>query len=822
MALATRELELIIIARDRTSAVLARVGGALAILGAGAARVGAAGVGFFVDATKEAIDFRKTIALAFTQAEIAGLEFDDVLNLVRDSARITSVPIEDLSDSVFDIFSTLTLDNIGQAADLLDLFAQSAVAGDAPIRDIGRATIAWLNALNLAPTAENASRILAAQFELVRKGAGTYEEFAGVMGKAIPPFVAANQTIETMAASLAFLTKNGLSAAEASTSASRAVELLFGPKAIVGLESIGIAIEDDNGKFRDMRGLLTDVVAHFEGMGDAEKKLAFKEIFGQGRIQARRFFDLILAEGNFEEFLFLLDEMEDAAPGLANAYDIMFAQPAVQIDHLRNRWGILVGEIGDVFIPLLVGRVLPAIDRLLDLWEELDDLQRENIVQWSALATLFLTIGGGITAAGGGILLIIGLLNAFTGSLIVTAFFLGGWVLAVSAIAGAIALALLDWEKFKELAGPIWEKILEKIEPVVDWLEDEWPEAWAVAEGAWNNVVRFFEEDWPRIWENVKTAFIDAWDAIVAFWNEFVAPEWEGFTDFFKEKMGVLGEQADKFEGFFEQWAPVFEQVMKDIGPIVGAVMGLIVAFARLLIATFVFIVQVVAFIWEEWGDEIVAVVLTFVTSAGQFILGFLLLMAGIFDFFTALMSGDWEGMWEGMETAARGIFSLILSFISLIWGLIKGIFTGFISSLKIDWSAFWNALLGTVANIGSSILGWIDRIAGGLARLNPFVTRSPSLVSQVTRGYQVMTRAVDMQLHEMSRTANRLVPRISGALEQLGGTNIVPARIGPLPGGILGDPVPSIGQQINIAKLESRADPFEIASEIGWHALNS
>ncbi len=354
MALGTRELELVIIARDHASAVLARVGGAIALLGAAAVRVGVKGIGAFAEMTNESIEFRRQIALAFTQAEIAGLKFDDVLHLVRDTARTTAVPIDDLAESTFDIFSTLTLDNVGQAADLLDVFAESAVAGQAPIRDIGRAAIAWLNALNMAPTIENTTMILDRQFELVRKGAGTYTEFANVIGKAIPPFVAANQSVDELAGTIAFLTRNGLSAAEAATSASRDIELLFGPKAIKGLAEIGIKTTDADGKFRVLDDLLGDVTKHFADLDDAQRKLEFKEVFGQGRIQARRFFDLILREGNFEEFLFLLEAVRTSSGSVKEALDIMMLEPAVQLDVLRNRFAVLRMEIGDVFIPFLV------------------------------------------------------------------------------------------------------------------------------------------------------------------------------------------------------------------------------------------------------------------------------------------------------------------------------------------------------------------------------------------------------------------------------------------------------------------------------------
>ena len=78
----------------------------------------------------------------------------------------------------------------------------------------------------------------------------------------------------------------------AATSAARAVELMFSPKAIKGLTGVGVEVENSAGEFRQMQEIIRDLVPVFEGLTDAQRKIKFKEIFGTGRIQARRFFDL--------------------------------------------------------------------------------------------------------------------------------------------------------------------------------------------------------------------------------------------------------------------------------------------------------------------------------------------------------------------------------------------------------------------------------------------------------------------------------------------------------------------------------------------------
>lgn len=829
MALATRELELVIIARDHASATLARVGGAFAILGAGVARAGIEGIGFFAEVTNEAIEFRRNVAEAFTQLEIPGGTFEDILHMLRDTARDTAVPLEDLTEVAYDIFSTLTLDRMEQGQELLDAIAQSSVAGQAPARDIGRAVIAWTNALNIAsPSAEDFNRILDIQFELVRKGAGTYTEFGGVIGKAIPPFVAANQGVEELAGSLAFLTRNGLSAAEASTSASRAVELLYGAKAIKGLRKIGIEVEDSNGQFRKMDDLLGDVVEHFKGLSDAEKRLQFQEIFGQGRIQARRFFDLILGDGNFEEYLFLLGEMRDASGEVATAFDIMMAEPSVQLDVMKNRFTVLRQEIGDAFIPFLTGKLLPVLDRLLDWWEDLDEIQRNNIVHWAAFATLGITIAGVIATVVGGLILFVGLLSTMTGSFGIALALGGGLIGIIAGLAAAIALAILDWDKFVEIFGPWWEKAVALMEPVIDWIKREWPGAWEIAEEAYQGVVSFFENDWPILWANVQTAVGNAWDEIVRIWEEEVTPAWEGFVGFIQERAEHIKESVRSLVGSegFQMIPGAVQRMWDDTEPIITQLSGFIRTTLEFIGAYIAFQLALWAFLWEHFGTRIVRFVeITWGTIMG-IIEGALLIIQGIMNIFIGLLTLDWEKAWTGIKQIISGAWIFILSLIEGAIGSILNLFNIELPSIEVSWENFWGNLKSTVGRMVPTIMAIIAPLPSLLWRLSPHNRRSPSLVQEVTSGLRAIVNQYENQLGTLKRTANRLTPDISGILSnELASTpNFAFALGGPVGGQPQGGSRidTNIDRQVNVDKVISQADPREIATAIAWEAMNN
>ena len=558
MALATRELELILIARDHASATVARIGGAFTILGGIITAVGLKGARELGEMTAEAMEFRQSIALAVTQTDIVGTTIEDVAGIINRVGKKLPVPFEELNEAMFDIFSTFTSDqlkDLEQAEVLLTEFSKSAVAGQAPLRDITRSSIAWINALNQEATLENITKILEVQFELVRKGAGTYGEFAGEVGKAIPAFAAANQDLDTFGGMMAFLTKSGLNPAMAATSAARAVELMFSPKAIKGLKAVGVAIEDDAGKFRSMEDIIRDLQPVFGGLSDAGKKLKFKEIFGTGRIQARRFFDLAIP--NFEELDFLIGEMEDSGGNVEEAFRLMFEQPLSKMDVFRNRWEALRREIGESFFETMETWVFPTLQKLFDWWDALDQPMKDQYIWWTKIGVAA-TIAAGAFLVFLGIALLLGaLFQAFSFGAVVAG--IGklllalGWIgLVIAVLAVAVWWLWNNWEKVRDFAIDMWEKIGEAVARFVEenrvWLDKVvakskiiWERLKELARVAWERILIIWATIWERaltfwerwgdqikatfsaVWTEIKIAFLFFLDVIIAFLDIWIA-----------------------------------------------------------------------------------------------------------------------------------------------------------------------------------------------------------------------------------------------------------------------------------------------------------
>ena len=265
MPYATREVELVLIAKDRSSSTVARVSGAFVTLGGSIAGIGSLAAREFAQMAQSAAQVQQQAALAYTQVE--GVAEGSLNNIRASSLRIARelpVILDNVQSSFYDLFSTIEVENMVEAEGVIRQIAESAIAGQAPMENITRSTIAWLNALNQEATIENVNRLLEVQYELVRKGAGSYQEIASTVGKAIPAFVNAEQHVETFSGVFAFLTRNGLSAAQATTSAARAVELLYSNKGIAGLKELDIAVSNIDGSTRNMIDVLRDLSPHFQ------------------------------------------------------------------------------------------------------------------------------------------------------------------------------------------------------------------------------------------------------------------------------------------------------------------------------------------------------------------------------------------------------------------------------------------------------------------------------------------------------------------------------------------------------------------------------
>jgi TP901 family phage tail tape measure protein len=137
-----------------------------------------------------------------------------------------------------------------QATDILTASARAASAGLGDTKTIADAVTSALNAYKLK--AGDAARITDVLTRAVVEGKGEPAEFAGALGRVLPIAAAAGVNFEQVAASMATMTRTGMSADEAATSLRGILGALLAPgkQAKDALESMGLSAD----KMRQMIG----------------------------------------------------------------------------------------------------------------------------------------------------------------------------------------------------------------------------------------------------------------------------------------------------------------------------------------------------------------------------------------------------------------------------------------------------------------------------------------------------------------------------------------------------------------------------------------
>jgi TP901 family phage tail tape measure protein len=386
------------------------MGSAMASAGAGAVIAGAAIEAGLFSAGKAAVEYNRQAALTATQTDGVSNALEKVAKIGKRVGKDIGVPFEELQTTLYDVFSSMDV-SVPEAGKLLRAFSKAAVAGQTDLQTASRATIAIMNAYDVPVSKVN--DVLDFQFRLVQKGVGTYQEFARSIGRSIPSAVRAGQSYHTLGGMLAFMTRNGLSAAMANASAARAMDAISNPKTVKSLHDIGVNALRANGEFRPMVGIVRDLQRALEDMTGPQRAKALHDLFlgAGGTIQARRFFDSVLKDRHaVKELAGFTRDMADSSGILETKYKSMADTLAVKAQLLNNRWQIIKISVGEQLMPVLE-KLVGALGKMITWWNKLDENTKKNIVTWTAISGIALIVFGAITALAGAIVMITGALN---------------------------------------------------------------------------------------------------------------------------------------------------------------------------------------------------------------------------------------------------------------------------------------------------------------------------------------------------------------------------------------------------------------------------
>ncbi len=709
MALSTREMLLVLRARDEMSRVLRGVatgfgdvdaaamaaarnqmaaGAGLMSLGIGLASAGVAGLNFLYNATQAAAEFERQVALVRTQIDAKVIpSLEEIGNVTKRVAKEVAVPLDRMNATLYDIFSSMDV-NLSQAEQLLKGFAKEAIAGQTDIQASARLTISILNTFQLP--VESLGRIQDVMFQIVRKGVLTYQELSDTIGRALPATRRAGQQFEQLGGMIAFLTRNGLSAAMASTSAARAMEAFAHPKTVQRMEKMGITVRDASGNFKPLNEVITQLGQKLMGLPQPEKVAILQELFKSsgGTIQARRFFDTVLS-GNDQlaQYNELVGAMTNSSGVFESAYTEMSKTTATQTDLLRNQWNLIKLDIGQALLPILM-TLVQGLQNLLGWWDKLSDGQKKTIATVLAVGAALAVVVGGIITAVGFFMMLSGAAAALGISLGMVALVVTGVVLAIAAIGAGLVIAWQKSEKFREGVKKLGE---------------------------------FFASFWPQI------------------------------VGLFKKFMEVAG--------------PAFERIGQVLGDDVIPALNTFLAVIRPILSWLIDVLGN-ALIGAFEGAMI------FIEGALQAISGILTLFAGLFTLNWSMMWDGIKQIGEGIWNMIKGAFEvfinlgilkvfalgkdLLVGLVTGLWTFVRNIFTGGIGFVR-----------GIVQGGIDAIVGFFRNMVGGVMNaVGSLITRIRDFFSNALSGAR---NAVETGINYVILIFRDLPGKILGAIGDFG-----------------------------------------------------
>jgi TP901 family phage tail tape measure protein len=565
-----------------------------------------------------------------------------------------------MQKSLYDIFSSMDV-NTKQAQALLTAFSKAAVAGQTDVQTAGRATIAIMNAYKIPISDVNG--VMDFQFELVKKGVGTYSEFASVLGRVIPSARNFGQPLREIGGAMVFLTRNGLSTAQAATSAARAMDALANPNTVKKLEAMGLKVHDANGNFLPMDQILGEINNKIKNMPDIQKSSFLYDLFkgSGGTIQSRRFFNQVFRD--FDTFQKYVKLFGNDGGSMQKAYDQMFKQPQSQMQLLTNQWDIFKTEIGDAVTPV-VQQLIKWGSQLLHWFNSLPDSVKKTIAQFglfgaagstllgivSVLVGLFLALAAAIVTVGAPILAVVAVI--------------GTLVAIFVALAAAVVVAYFKFKPFRDLVNHVFSDIAKAARA-----------AWGDLKKFFDNVKQWIDQNKPEL-DKLKKQALDTFNQI----DKIVRRVADGITKFL----------IKAFDFALAWWKAHGKELLDDAVQVFKGIMLVVQGLVTSLNGLMDFVSGVFSLNWKKAMKGI-----------SELAKGNIQITQGAFNIFFGWLKGAFT-----IETA-----SIIDNFERFLGNLIESVNT-FVDRAKSSWPAVLEQLVGIFVDIGKKL---IDGIVSGM-----------------------------------------------------------------------------------------------------------
>ncbi len=406
---------------------------------------------------KSAMDFEKALAEIQT---ISG-DTDEEMEKLGESIKELSVRFgQDLivqTNAAYEALSaSVPRDNL---LSFIEVSSKTAVAGltnvDVAVDALSTAVNAYGDKLMKgASYTEKATHIADVMFMTVLDGKVRFEELASGIGNVIATAASAGVSIEEVGASIAAMTKQGLSSDEAVTALNQTILGLIKttPDAEKAFQSYGISLEG----FRTGTESFSEVMKQVaEATGGSTTALV--ELFPNIRALKGA---LMLASQDASVYTKSLDLMNGSLGSIDKAFSIVAETSAFKFDEAMKAFKVTMVEIGAELLPMVVSALEKATQKI----KEFRDWAKENPAVFSSwtiaaaklavtLVSLGLTlkvIGGAFSTLGKVIMALPTIVHGLTAAIgALTAISLP-WLVVIGAIVALLAALAVGYYNVKK------------------------------------------------------------------------------------------------------------------------------------------------------------------------------------------------------------------------------------------------------------------------------------------------------------------------------------------------------------------------------------
>ena len=420
---------------DNVSGVMARIGGNAETLDGKLRRIGGqmtnAGtqltmgltvpiLGAVGAITNMATEFETSMTIAQTMTGSSADQFDLYQKKVRELMDILPQSGNELAKSLYFVASAGYRGQ--EAIDILTSSAKAAANSLADTETVAQSVVSVLAAYGLK--GKDAGWVTDMLTMGVIEGTAEFEALAGSLGRVLPIAATAGVSFEEVMASLATMTRAGLSADEATTALRASLMNLYAPskESVKALKGLGLSADDVRNAIQE-RGLLATLGMLMEKTGGNVETLDMLIPNVRGLVGV-----LATAGSQADAYKDILDKVKKAHGVTDEAFRITSETARVQWALLRNTVSLFGMEVADVLLPKLVS----LAGKVRDWFAGLKEVNPGMIELGLKIAA--------VAAAAGPALIVLGSIATAIGALISP---VGLVVVAIAALATAFATNFL-------------------------------------------------------------------------------------------------------------------------------------------------------------------------------------------------------------------------------------------------------------------------------------------------------------------------------------------------------------------------------------------